>query len=156
MSLLHWIDNSTQNYNFECNCYQFNYINLKRKNLKSNMHLWDYWLKTTLGGLLTWTWRNFTSYPPPACVIALSFDVFPQSVVIFDYKWRENVVTVTCDVIDFKGAASNTYKVHVHQGIAKQWLLGNGWSYQSQIFSGFSLDHTLPFYSVSQKVHVTL
>ena len=33
--------------------------------------------------------------------------VFPQSVVIFDYKWRENVVSVTGDVIDFRGTRAS-------------------------------------------------
>ena len=34
------------------------------------------------------------------------FDVFPQLVVNIYYQWRENVVSVTCDVIDIKGAVS--------------------------------------------------
>ena len=48
--------------------------------------------------------RYTTSHTPPLSVVGFPFDVFPQSVVIFDYRWRENVVSVTSDVIDFKGA----------------------------------------------------
>ena len=48
--------------------------------------------------------RNITSLPPTLPVNSLPFDVFPKSVVILYYKWLENVVNVTCDVIDIKGA----------------------------------------------------
>ena len=48
--------------------------------------------------------RNITSQAFTLTVMSFPFDVFPQSVVIFDYKWRENIVNVTCDVIDIKGA----------------------------------------------------
>ena len=48
--------------------------------------------------------RNYTSYPPPFSAVGSPYDVSPQSVVIFYYKWRENVVSVTGDVIDIKGA----------------------------------------------------
>ncbi len=54
--------------------------------------------------------RNYTSPPSPFCVIESPFHVFTQSVVKNDYKWRENIVSVTSGVTDIKEAASNTYK----------------------------------------------
>ncbi len=36
----------------------------------------------------------FVSPPPLLCVIGPSFDIFPQSVVKIDYRWRENDVTL--------------------------------------------------------------
>ncbi len=56
---------------------------------------------------MTQIYINYSSYPHLLNVISSSFDVFPQTVVIFDYTWRENVVSVTGGVMDFKakGAA---------------------------------------------------
>ena len=48
--------------------------------------------------------------PSPGSVIGGPFHVFPPSVAQMGYQWRENVVTVTGDVIDIKGAASNVYR----------------------------------------------
>ena len=48
--------------------------------------------------------QNMTPQHLSLSGISFPFDVFPKSVVNFDYKWRENVVNVTYDVIDIKGA----------------------------------------------------
>ncbi len=74
------------------------------------MHFWVFHLNTVSRGNTPHDLEKtgkFASNPPPLWCMWSSFDVFPQSVADFCYRWRENVVSVTSDVIDIKGAASN-------------------------------------------------
>ena len=64
------------------------------------------------------------------CVIDPPFDVLQESLAKLCYEWRKNVVSVTSDVIDIKGAASKTYKCKCTQAntllaIALQYTVKN-------------------------------
>ncbi len=78
--------------------------------LKGIIHFLGFHLNTLSRVITTTKTGNFASSLPPLWCMWSSFHVFPHPVADFCYEWRENIVSVTSDVIEIKGAASNTYK----------------------------------------------